>query len=587
MGDAMTPQEFERKLYAILSADVAEYSRLMGEDEDSTVRTLEDYKGVMFTLINEHRGRIVDSPGDNLLADFGSVVDGVRCAVEIQEELRVRNAELPENRKMQFRIGVNLGDVIEDKDRIYGDGVNIAARLEALADPGSICISGTAYDQVEDKLGLEFEYLGEQAAKNIKKPIRVYRIKMESGEHNAELNSEFTLPDKRSIAVLPFVNMSENPDQEYFSDGVTEEIITALSKVPNILVIARNSTFTYKGKPVKVQQVARELGVHYVLEGSVRKAGNRVRVTAQLVDAQTGNHLWAERYDRDLEDIFAVQDEITKKIITALQVKLTEGEGARLFGKGTDNLEAFLAVLQGVEAYRRLNIEDNTRARQMYEEAIALDPEYAMAYALLGWTHWVDVWFKWSKSPHESKNRAFELAQKSIALDDTSPQAHGLLSNIYTVKRRHEDAIAEAEKAIALDPNSADAHAWFALALNFAGRPQEAILSLEKAIKLNPIPPSWYLHRLGMAYREAGRYEEAITACQKAIHREPDNVFAYIVLASTYSVLGLQDEAHTAAAEVLRIDPKFSVEHFAKTRAHIDPANTARFADALRKAGLK
>jgi TolB-like protein/Tfp pilus assembly protein PilF len=396
------------------------------------------------------------------------------------------------------------------------------------------------------------------------------------------------LPDKPSIAVLPFVNMSGDPQQEYFSDGITETIITALSKTPQLFVIARNSTFTYKGKPVKVQQVSRELGVRYVLEGSVQKSGDRVRITAQLVDAKTGNHLWAERYDRDLKDIFALQDEITMKIITEFQVKLTEGERVRVYSKGTDNLEAYLKYLQGYDYWKKVNKEDNARARQMYKEAIALDPHYPVPYATLGWTHYMDVWLKSSRSLRESISKAFELAQKSISLDDSSPSGHLLLSTLYLITRQHEKAIAEGERAIALDPNSADAYATFGgQVLFFSGKPEEAVLAIEKAIRLNPIAPSWYLQMLGMAYRETGRYEESITACKKAIKRQPNNIFAHLVLVATYSVLGREDEARATAAQVLRIDPEFSVEYFAKTRPHIDPANTERFVESLRKAGLK
>ena len=331
----MATQEVKRKLTAILSADVKGYSRLMSEDEAGTIRRLNAYKEMMANFIQQHHGRVVDAPGDNLLAEFGSVVDAVQCALKIQKELKTRNEELPENRRMEFRIGINLGDVIEEGDKIYGDGVNIAARLESLSEAGGICISGTAYDQVENKLSLGYEYLGEQPVKNIAKPVRVYRVLVEPkavAQRISEVASKermaLPLPDKPSIAVLPFVNMSDDPKQEYFSDGMTDEIITALSKVPNLFVIARNSTFTYKGKAVKVKQVSEELGVRYVLEGSVRKAGHRIRINAQLIDALKGHHLWAERYDRELRDIFALQDEITMKIIIALQVELTAGEMA-------------------------------------------------------------------------------------------------------------------------------------------------------------------------------------------------------------------------------------------------------------------
>jgi TolB-like protein len=334
----------------------------MGDDELATVRTLEAYRELIGEVIRNYSGRVVDSPGDNVLAEFASVVDAVEAAVEIQQELKAKNAELPENRRMEFRIGINLGDVIEEGERIYGDGVNIAARLEALAEGGGICVSGTTFDQVDGKLKLQFEYLGEQAVKNIAKPVRVYRVKMEAESVVSEVSKSLKLPDKPSIAVLPFVNISGDAEQEYLSDGITEEIITGLSKIPKIFVIARNSTFTYKGKPVKVQKVSKELGVQYVLEGSVRKAGNRIRITAQLVDAITGHHLWAERYDRDLDDIFALQDEITMKILTALQVKLTEGQQARVFSKGTDNLEAYLNWLQAHEYWLSFNEDDNTRS---------------------------------------------------------------------------------------------------------------------------------------------------------------------------------------------------------------------------------
>ncbi len=386
----MCAEGFKRKITAIMSSDVVGYSKLMGDDEAATVQTLAVYKNVMSVLIDQHRGRVIDSPGDNMLSEFASVVDAVQCAVAIQKELNSRNAELPKNRKMRFRIGINLGDVIQEEDRIYGDGVNIAARLEALANPGGICVSKTAFDQIETKLPLGYEFLGQQEVKNIAKPVGAYRVVMEPRVTVADVKVKeeaipfwrrkkamlgaiavlviiigvmawqfhqrptpiepasvekmsYPLPEKPSIAVLPFVNISGDPEQEYFSDGLTEEIITALSKLPKLFVIARNSVFTYKGKPVKVNQVAEELGVRYVLEGSIRKAGDDIRITAQLVDAISGHHLWAERDDRNLKEIFAVQDDLTKSIITAMQVKLSEGEQIQTAAKGTNNLEALLS----------------------------------------------------------------------------------------------------------------------------------------------------------------------------------------------------------------------------------------------------
>jgi adenylate cyclase len=469
----MSPESFKRKLTAILSADVKGYSRLMGEDEAETVKTLTVYRKIMGELIQRHRGRVIDSPGDNILAEFASVVDAVQCSVAAQNEFTARNAELPERRRMEFRIGVNLGDVIEEENRIYGDGVNIAARLEALADPGGICISKTAFDHIESKLPLGYEYLGEQTVKNIARPVGAYKVLMEprvlpveekkngkevafwkrkpvlagavalliviiglaiwnfhfptsSIEPASKEKMAFPLPDKPSIAVLPFVNMSDDPKQEFFCDGITEEIITALSKVPNLFVIARESTFTYKGKPVRVKQVSEELGVGYVLEGSVQRSANRIRITAQLIDALNGHHVWAERYDRNLTDLFALEDEITMKIITALQVKLTSGEMIHVLARGAKNIDAFVEYLQAVDLWTRVTKEANVQAKKLLEEAIALDPEYPGPYIGLAKTYGLDLFLGTTESPAQSMAKAFEFAQKAISLDNTNGAAYSV-----------------------------------------------------------------------------------------------------------------------------------------------------------------
>jgi len=395
------------------------------------------------------------------------------------------------------------------------------------------------------------------------------------------------LPDKPSIAVLPFVNMSGDPKQEYFSDGLTEEIISALSRVPRLFVIARNSTFTYKGKPVKVQQVSKELGVRYVLEGSVRKAGDRVRVTAQLIDATTGHHLWSERYDRELKDIFALQDEITMKIITAMQVKLTEGERARVHAKGTDNLDAYLKFLQGLEHFIRCNPDDHILARRYFKEAIALDPEFATPYAFMGHIHLLEVRQGLSKSPQKSIGQAFKLAQKALALDESYPYGHIILGPIHLIKRQHEKAIASCERAVALAPNSVGGLFLLGTALSCVGRHQEAIPHFKRAIRLNPLNPSLGLFGLGGAYIRMERYEEAITVLKKALHYQPDYFVAHVRLAACYAALGREEEAHAEAAEVLRLNPKFSVKKYGKRLAIRDKAVKERFIDALRKAGLK
>jgi adenylate cyclase len=629
----MGPEDFKRKLTAVFSADVAGYSRLMGEDEAATVRTLATYREVMTALIKQHRGRVVDSPGDNLLAEFASVVDAVQCAVAVQKEFQARNAELAESRRMEFRIGINLGDVIEEENRIYGDGVNIAARLEALADPGGICISKTAFDQIETKLPLGYEYLGEQSVKNIAKPVGAYRVLMEPRVIVAQLKQKeqaapvwrrksnmagvivaalmviaaliwnfyfrappiepasaekmaFPLPEKPSIAVLPFTNMSGDPEQEYFSDGLTEEIITALSKTPKMFVIARNSTFSYKGQQVKIQQVAEELGVRYVLEGSVRKSEDRVRVTAQLIDAITGRHLWAERYDKDLKDIFALQDQITLKILNALQVKLTEGEAFSGAAKGTNNLEAYLKWLLSREYTGKYTKEGLAMGRKLAEEAIALDCDFPFPYLSVSATHIIDSMFGWSESPEQSLKLAEEMVQKALTLDDSLGMGHSFLGRIHLTKRQYNKAISEGERAILLAPNSDFAHAALAYTLHRVGRQEEAIRFYKKAIRLNPHAPEWYFSGLGSCYRMMGQYEEAVREHKRNLLKTPTRLGDHIALAATYILMGREEDARTEAEEVLRLHPKFSVKHFAEQQMYKDQADTDRFVAALRKAGL-
>ena len=608
----MNTQHFKRRLTAILSADVEGYSRLMRDDEDETIRTITAYRAAIANLVEQYRGRVVDSPGDNILSEFGSGVDAVNCAVEVQRELAERNAELQENRKMQFRIGVNSGDVVEEGERIYGDGVNIASRIEGLAEGGGICISGTVYDSIEGKLGLEFENLGKHEVKNIDKPIRVYRVLSYPGaaahrvvkakravgrswrrvvlaiaavlilgggalairsvylspspvevavvpkKAPAPGSPDATLPpvpDEPSIAVLPFVNISGDPKEDYLSDGITEQIITALSKIPRMLVIARNSVFTYKGKPVMVQQVSEELGVRYVLEGSVQKSGDRLRITAQLIDAKTGNHLWSERYDRNLKDLFDLQDEITKAVITALQVKLTQGEAAHLLGKGTDNLEAYLKVMNGLHHYFRYNKNNNELARRLYEEAIALDPNYANAYVVLAWTYYDEAVFGWTKTPAKSYEKAIKLAKKAIFLDKQRAGAYMVLANVYAKTRQFEKAAAAQKKALFLNPASSLINAMSGGALVNAGKFKEAIQLLKKAISIDPKHPSWYLWPLGWAYFNTGQNEKAIAIFEKWVSRDPKNDDAYAFLGTALIAANKPEEAIAMFKKALSLNP--------------------------------
>jgi adenylate cyclase len=629
----MTTEDFKRKLSAILSADVKGYSRLMGEDEEATIRTLKGYRELIAERTEKHRGRVVDSPGDNVLAEFGSVVDAVRCAVEIQEELKVRNTELPENRQMKFRIGVNLGDVIEDEKRLYGDGVNIAARVEGLAEGGGICISGSTYEQVRNKLTLGYEYLGEHTVKNIEQPVKVYRVLMEPEAAGKVIGEErptprrwrraviaavvvvilvagalaiwnfyfrlppmevasvekmtFPLPDKPSIAVLPFDNMSGDPDQDYFSDGLTDQIITGLSKIPKIFVIARNSTFTYKDRPVKIQKVAEDLGVKYVVEGSVQKSTDRIRITAQLIDATTGHHLWSERYDRDLEDIFAVQDDITMQIMKAVGLELG-GDEERAWQKHmtTTNLEAYEKLLKAYPYFQKATKGDNAQARQIYEEAIALDSQFAAAYVMVGYTHFFDGRFGWTKSRVNSFKMAFKCAQKALDIDDTMDYAHTLLAAVYLVKRQYAKAVTAAEHALALNPNGAHHHSIMAGVLGCSGRWEESIDYGKKSLRLDPFPVASYFHLLGRSYFMTGQYDEAILTFKKALGVSPNYLPGHAFLAASYISSGRESEAAAAAEEVLRINPKFCIESYAKTLPYKNKSDIDRYLLALRKAGL-
>ena len=581
----MTEQGFKRKLAAILSADVEGYSRLMGDDEDKTVQTLTTYRDVISSLIKDHKGRVVDSPGDNILAEFVSVVNSLRCAWDVQQEIKSRNADLPENRRMNFRIGINLGDVIEEKDRIYGDGVNIAARLESIAEEGGICISGTAYDHVKTKLPFRYEYQGEQKVKNIKGPVRIYKVLIEKDVDELILDKKLELPDKPSVAVLPFKNLSGDPRQEFFSDGFTEDITTTLAKIPRMFVIARESSFTFKGKSVQIQEIGRELGVRYVLEGSIQKFGDQIRITAQLIDATNGHHLWAEKYDRKLKDIFAMKDEITMKIATVLQVKLTDGEMAN-WGPETESFEAYIKVMQSWEHFRAFTPDDNILSRQKAKEALDLDPNYSSATEMVAWTLLMDGVFGTSKTPEKSIEQAFDLAQKVLDRGDSDAGAHFLIGYAYSRKGQFDKAISELEIARDLFPNNADINAGLGTILNDAGKPEEAISVLKNAIRLNPIPPGWYLGRLGDGYRLTRQYEKAVHKYKEAIQLQPDDMISHLTLALCYVKLGREADAHAEAKEVLRINPKFSAESYAKHIPLKDEASKKLFIDGMRKAGL-
>jgi adenylate cyclase len=627
---SMADERARRKLSGILSADAVGYSRLMQEDEASTIRDLEDNKRLMGELIQQFKGRVVDAPGDNLLAEFDSVVDATECAVEIQQELKGKNSELPDNRKMQFRMGVNLGDVVEEADRIYGDGVNIAARLEGLAESGGICISRTAYDHVKNKLELGYEYLGEHNVKNIAEPVRVYRVLMEPeaagkviGEKrfigrvsrktaiaaiigliivagglmgwNIYLHQSkriepastdkmsYPLPDKPSIAVLPFDNLTGDPDMQYISDGLSEEIISGLSQVPELFVIARNSSFIYRGKPVKVQQVSEELGVRYVLEGSLRKGDSRLRITAQLIDAVGGYHIWSERYDRELKDILEMQDDIMRNVLINTRVKLTEGE--QLKSSQKIDFKAMKKFWQARWNFYRMNPEGFAMAQQLVKEAIEIEPNFAGAYPLLSFIYLVGMGT--SKSPLESMALAEKYAQKSLQLDSSQPWPHIVLGQISIYKRQYDKAITEGRKAITLSPNGADSLNALGFFLHMAEKWEEAIPLYERAIRLNPYPPSFYYTRLGGAYADVGRYDESIDSCKMGLKRQPNDPYARLVSAGVYIWQGREKEAQAEIAEILRKNPNYSLKRGVWPRFYKNKDTANRWIKALQKAGLQ
>ena len=592
----MTTQEFKRKLTAILSADVKGYSRLMGADEEATVRTLQAYKEVMASSIQHHRGRVVGTAGDSVLAEFASVVDAVQCAVEIQQVLRAKNAMLPENRRMEFRIGINLGDVIEEGDSIYGDGVNIAARLEGLAEVGGICISESAYQQIENKLPLRYDYLGEHEVKNIAKPVRVYRAQIESvamAQRPLEVVSKermgLPLPDKPSVAVLPFTNLSGDPEQEYFSDGITEDIITALSRFRWFFVIARNSTFTYKGKTVDVKTVAEDLGVRYVLEGSVRKAGNRVRITAQLIDAATSLHVWAERYDRELKDIFAVQDEITENIVTAIGPEFLSAEMRRAQRRDVRNLDAWDYIMRAAFHHSHYRKEDVAEAQRLLQKAIELDPFNAEGFCLLAFTHLMQVQFGWCKSADLSIQEAAKAAKKAVAIDDRDAWAHTALGMVDLISRRHDDAIRRLRRAVQLNPSLANAYGALGQALTLAGECAEAVEQINKAIRLSPRDPFlvyWFAH-LGMAAFAERNYELANQWGEKVIQENPSFPGGHRLMAAIYGQLGRIEDAQAALKELFLLMPGMTIDDVRKQVPFKKPIHMELYLDGLRKAGLK
>ena len=619
------PAAAKRKLAIILSADVKAFSRLVEADEEGTLRTLKTYRAAIDALISHHDGRIVGTAGDSVLAEFVSPVEAARCAAEIQDELARRNAALPPERRLEFRIGINLGDVIVEGADLFGNGVNIAARLQALADPGGIFISGGIYDQIKAPLAFGYEFLGAQKVKNIAEPVRVYRVHRDRAaalaSRSAQRRRRWALnavvaalilagalgvwhgipllapvierltvasppapvTDRASIAVLPFANQSGG-DDDYFSDGLTEDLISALGRFSSLTVMSWNAVASYKDQAVRPERLAQDLGVRYVVDGSVRRAGDRLRVTTRLSDAERGDLLGSQRYDEAIDDVFALQDEITRRIVRTLAIEVTNLEQERTRAKPTDNLSAYDYYLKGRQEYRKFERPANFRAQEMFVKAIELDHSYADAYAALAWTHSKAAELGWTFQPDEALEHAFELGQTALRLDPSNESAHVLLAVVHSYRKNFELALRELERAHELNPNASEYQSDRGWVLLLSGRSAAAIESLEEVLRSDPNPKPNAFSNLATAYYFQGRYNDAIAALEGAIGRHPQHVPLHIALTAAYAEAGRADDAARAAEEVRRLHPFFEADLYGEV--FHDPAQRDRIRSSLRKAGL-
>jgi len=589
----MPEEGFKHKLAAILSADVVGYSRLMAQDEVATVRTLSAYRDKISTQVHENGGRVVDFIGDNMLAEFSSALDAVGCAVKIQNTLYHLNARLHENRQMHLRIGIDLGEILIDQDVIYGDGVNIASRIEGLAEPGGICVSEFVYTQVHKKLDIGFVDIGTKTLKNISTPVRLYKVIEQETEATSLVTEAIPdqeisppLPQKPSLAVLPFVNLSADSEQDYFSDGLTMDIMTALVKIPGLFLISEISMFSFKSQAPSVRELGRQLGVSHVLDGGVRKEGSRIRITARLLETATGRQVWAERYDRKIDDIFAVQDEITGKIVEAMDIKLVTGEMAHTIRKAIRDPEALEYYYRGWEALFGSTKDDIKEAQQMFEETMRLEPESSFGYALAAWAHWWSVDQGLSEDIAFSLERAIELAKKAEDLEDFTGLSHLVMAQIHLYKREHDKALEAVQKAVFARPSCDLSYVAKANILTYLGRPTEAIDLAKFAIRLAPVYPPFFQKTLAAALYGSGRYEEAIQSAKEVLKSDKDSLDAFLILAGANAALHRYAEASKAASAVQRIKPDFTLKKYAETQPYKDPKILEQVKNMLQTAGL-
>jgi len=580
-------EKITRKLSAILSADVKGYSLLMADDEIHTIQTLKAYRDLMSDLINRHSGRVVDNPGDNLLAEFGSAVDAVECAVKIQKKLEKENAKFVEDKRLQFRIGINIGDVVHDGNRIYGSGVNVAARIEGLADAGGVCISRGTYDQVKNKLTHDCEYLGEYDVKNITELVRVYRVMMDSDAPKPLVEEELELPDKPSIAVLPFDNMSGDPDQEYFSDGITEDIITALSRSPWMFVIARNSSFSYRGKAVDAKIISRELGVKYILEGSVRKAGNTIRVTAQLIDGTNGKHVWAEKYDGELQDIFHLQDQITQRVVASAQTQIQKHVSDKTNAVEHPDVVTWDQIARGMKSYYELSKDSLVAAENIFRKVTNSDPKSCIAKYSLAGVLIHQVFMGYASNAKAKTSEALELAECAIALNEEDEYAHWTLGLIQDILDNHELAISELRRALEINPNCSNAYGVLGGFISIKN-PDESIKYSEIAIRTNPRDPSIFFRfsSIATAHFAAGRYSEAAQWANKSIHRKPGWRLGHAFLVASLVQLNQFENANEAVKNYLECVPSETISGLCKDVLGVEGKVVLRVIESLRLAGL-
>jgi adenylate cyclase len=582
----------ERRLAAILSADAVDYTRLMNEDDEATVDAVEAHRARIAGLIERFRGRLVDAPGDNLLAEFPSAVGSVRCAVEIQRTLVRENEELPPDRRMPFRVGIHLGDVLVEGERIYGDGVNIAARLERLAQANGICVSDVVYQQVRRRLEFATSDLGPQQLKGIESPVHAHYIHLDAAAAPAAVprtvaQLALAVPEKPSLAVLPFVNMSGDATEDHFGDGLTANIMTELSRLPGLFLIGQDSMFTYKSTGAKPREVALELGVRHVLEGTLRRAGPHVRVTVRLIEAANGRTVWAERYDRDIEDLFDVEDEIAEQVVTSLDVELVGGEGARTLRQHLRNPQAIGLLYRGMDLMHRFTKADMAEARSLFEEVMRIEPESPFGYADAAWTHYFEVERRWSEAPSESLDKMSALARRALELGDVSGFPSIMLAHMHLMRREYDEALATSTRAVEERPSCQAAFGMNANVLNYLGKPKEAVPLAEQTIRLSPVAQPWFPEVLATAHYLSGNFEDAIAAAIHALSLAPDSVDARLVLAASLVETDRLDAAREAAQEILEIDPSFTLKQFSDSQPYREPAVLKHLVDTLRKAGLR